>query len=88
MAPSTGGLPESTVTSASLGPTSAPWVASRAPRARSQHCSALFFPCSYFKRSFPAQSLSRGSTGCISTLLLKDNAQMGASVGGPGWQPG
>lgn len=34
---------------------------------------------------FPALLLSRGLDGFVSTHLLKDNAQMGALVGGLGW---
>lgn len=45
----------------------------------------LFSPCSYFKSPFPAPLLSRGLAGFVSTRLLKDNAQMGALVGGLGW---
>lgn len=42
-----------------------------------------FFPRSYFKSSvFPVRPLARGPAGFVSTRLLKDNAQMGALVGG------
>lgn len=59
-----------------------------AVRSRSQLPSALFSPCSYFKSTFPAPPLSRGLTGFVSMCLLKDNAQMGALVGGLGWAAG
>lgn len=53
--------------------------------ARSHPCPALFFPHSYFESSvFPVRPLSRGPAGFVSTRLLKDNAQMGALVGGLG----
>lgn len=48
----------------------------------------LFSPRSYFKSTFPAPPLSRGLAGFVSTHLLKDNAQMGALVGGLGWAAG
>lgn len=48
----------------------------------------LFSPRSYFKSAFPAPPLSRGLTGFVSMRLLKDNAQMGALVGGLGWAAG
>lgn len=54
-------------------------------RGCSHLCSALFSPSSYFKSSLPAPLLSRGLVGFVSRHLLKDNAQMGALVGGLGW---
>lgn len=56
-----------------------------AVRGCSHLCSALFSPHSYFGSMFPALLLSRGLDGFVSTHLLKDNAQMGALVGGLGW---
>lgn len=50
--------------------------------------SAWFSPRSYFRSAFPAPPLSRGLAGFVSTRLLKDNAQMGALVGGLGWAAG
>jgi len=56
-----------------------------ATRGRSHPRCASFSPRSYFKSAFPAPPLSRGLAGFVSTRLLKDNAQMGALVGGLGW---
>lgn len=46
-----------------------------------------FFPCSYFKHTLPSRHALWPCWVCFQ-CLLKDNAQMGALVGGLGWAAG
>lgn len=57
------------------------------PTVCSHPCSACFFPCSYFKRTLPSRRALWPCWVCFQ-CLLKDNAQMGALVGGLGWAAG
>lgn len=51
------------------------------------HALPGFFPCSYFKRTLPSRRALWPCWVCFQ-CLLKDNAQMGALVGGLGWAAG